>query len=91
MVSVQSSSEIYSISNAFVIEVGGETAGIVARDGRGFRFYAATQAFDALDGRMFAAPGDAERAARRHANAKIARRAGMLSEPPWSAPRHFVD
>ena len=91
MVSVQSPSELHSMSNAYVIEVGGETAGIVARDGLGFRFYAATPTFDGLDGRLFTAPGDAERAARRHANAKFAKRAGMLSAPPWIAPRHFAD
>ncbi len=39
-------------------------AGIVVRDGRGFRFFAATEAFNSLEGRIFKSPKAAERAAR---------------------------
>jgi hypothetical protein len=39
-------------------------AGIVVRDEGGFRFYAATRAFDALEGRVFKNPKSAEQAAR---------------------------
>lgn len=53
--------------DAFVIEADGETAGIVVRLDRGFRFYAATHAFVALEGRSFRRPRDAQRAARAHA------------------------
>lgn len=38
-------------------------AGIVVRDERGFRFFAATRAFDALEGRLFKNPKAAEEAA----------------------------
>ena len=52
------------MGHAYVIEVAGEPAGIVARDGRGFRFHAASHAFRSLEGRAFRRPSDAERAAR---------------------------
>jgi hypothetical protein len=41
-------------------------AGIVVRDGRGFRFFAATDAFSRLEGQLFASPKAAEEAAVRH-------------------------
>ncbi|MDJ1158159.1 hypothetical protein QNA08_07930 [Chelatococcus sp. SYSU_G07232] len=53
-------------SDAYVIEVAGRTAGIVARGERGFHFFAASRTFDALDGRVFRRPNDAERAVARH-------------------------
>jgi hypothetical protein len=40
-------------------------AGIVVRDGRGFRFFAATHAFNPLEGQLFKNPRAAERAALR--------------------------
>jgi hypothetical protein len=40
-------------------------AGLVVRDGRGFRFFAATAAFDRLEGRLFDTPRAAQRAALR--------------------------
>lgn len=52
------------MSDAYVIEVAGEPAGIVARLGKGFAFYAARQPFHRLEARTFASPGAAERAAR---------------------------
>jgi hypothetical protein len=53
-------------STSYVIEIGEEAAGIVAPDGRGFRFYAAMRACSALEGAFFASPRQAEAAARRH-------------------------
>jgi hypothetical protein len=41
-------------------------AGIVVRDGRGFRFFAATHAFNPLEGHLFRSPKEAEKAALRH-------------------------
>lgn len=54
------------MSNAFVIEVGDQTVGIVVRqDGdRGFRFHSALRSVDALEGQVFATPRAAEAAAR---------------------------
>jgi hypothetical protein len=40
-------------------------AGIVVRDGRGFRFFAATHAFNPLEGHLFKNPREAEKAALR--------------------------
>jgi len=50
--------------NAYIIEVHNRTAGIVARDQRGFRFFSAERTFDSLEGREFRSARDAERAAR---------------------------
>jgi hypothetical protein len=41
-------------------------AGVVVRDGHGFRFFAATPAFDRLEGQLFNNPRAAQRAALRH-------------------------
>ena len=50
--------------NAYVIEVAGSAAGIVTRDGRGFRFHAAKRLFNVIDGQLFRGPTHAEKAAR---------------------------
>lgn len=52
------------MSSACIIEIAGASAGIVAADANGFRFHAALHQFNALDGRIFSRPCDAERAAR---------------------------
>jgi len=41
-------------------------AGLVVRDNGGFRFFAASRAFDRLDGQLFASARAAERAAALH-------------------------
>jgi hypothetical protein len=51
------------MSSTYIIETRKGAAGIVVRDGRGFRFFAARRAFDGLDGRLFATPRAAEKAA----------------------------
>jgi hypothetical protein len=53
--------EIRSKSLGIMVE-----AGIVVRDGHRFRFYAATHAFNSLEGRLFKSPKAAEAAALRH-------------------------
>jgi hypothetical protein len=55
------------MSQAYVIEVHSKTAGIVVRDGREFCFFAATHEFNALEGRVFPSPKEAEKAILRHA------------------------
>ena len=52
--------------DAYVIQVSGRTAGIVARDGRdlSFNFFAASHIFEAMEGQSFADPLAAERTAR---------------------------
>jgi hypothetical protein len=52
------------MSNAYSIEVGSRTAGIVAKDERGYRFFSSDRIFDSLEGREFRSARDAERAAR---------------------------
>ncbi len=53
--------------DAYIIEVSGRTAGIVARDSRddAFNFFAAARDFDSLEGQRFPDPSAAESAARR--------------------------
>jgi hypothetical protein len=55
------------MSDAYIIQVSGSTAGIVTRDryGRGFSFFAATPRFNIMEGRHFSDPSEAERAARK--------------------------
>jgi hypothetical protein len=48
---------------AYIIEVESRTAGIVAKDERGYRFYSSDRIFDGLEGRQFRSARDAERAA----------------------------
>jgi hypothetical protein len=53
------------MSDSYVIEVGSQQAGIVVRDPGGYRFFAASQLFRQLEGRLFRTARDAERAAAR--------------------------
>ncbi len=53
-----------SDANAYVIEIGEETAGIVAAEKRGFRFYSSDNAYAPLEGALFNTPRAAEFAAR---------------------------
>ncbi|HYD32063.1 MAG TPA: hypothetical protein VEB64_14575 [Azospirillaceae bacterium] len=57
--------------SAFIIEVHGNAAGIVVRDGSGFRFFASHHQFQALEGRVFGTPHKAERAALTLAQARL--------------------
>jgi hypothetical protein len=52
--------------DAYVIEVSGRTAGIVARDSQSnsFKFFSAAPRFNAIEGQRFSDPLAAERAAR---------------------------
>jgi hypothetical protein len=54
------------MSKAFVIEVRSRAAGIVVHDGRRYRFYAAADEFNGLEGRDFRSPNDAQKAAMGH-------------------------
>jgi hypothetical protein len=58
---------INRMTHAYVIQIAGRTAGIVARDhaDQAFRFFASNQTFLPLEGVLFAEPEKAERAARR--------------------------
>jgi hypothetical protein len=52
------------MSQAYIIEVESRTAGIVAKDEHGYRFFSSDRLFDGLEGRQFRSARDAERAAR---------------------------
>jgi hypothetical protein len=64
------------MSSAFIIEVRSRAAGIVVRDGRQYRFFAASHDFNGLEGRDFRSPSDAQKAAQRHAAELGSRRHG---------------
>jgi hypothetical protein len=51
--------------DSYIIEVDSQTAGIVVRDREGYRFFASSHQFNALEGRIFRNAREAERAARR--------------------------
>jgi hypothetical protein len=61
-------------SDAYIIEVRGHAAGIVARDGRTFRFHASDHRFNPIDGMAFASPRAAEKAAQDQLGAQAKRR-----------------
>jgi hypothetical protein len=51
------------MSDTYIIEVSSQAAGIVVRDRGGFRFFAASHRFNALEGQVFRNAREAERAA----------------------------
>ena len=53
-----------AMPKAYIIEIHDRTAGIIARDEGGFRFFSSERLFDSLEGRQFRSARDAERAAR---------------------------
>jgi len=55
------------MSNARIIEVEGEEAGIVVGDGHGFQFFAAARPYYALEGARFGSSSDAQKAISRFA------------------------
>lgn len=50
------------MSNAIIIEIAGEPAGIVTADGNGFAFFAAAKPYYALDSQSFRSIRQAEKA-----------------------------
>lgn len=52
------------MTDAFIVEVNDEAAGIVVRTGRDYFFYASDQRYASLEGSAFSSPLKAERAAR---------------------------
>jgi len=53
------------MSDSYIIEVDSASAGIVVRNPEGFRFFAASDRFNRLEGRVFRNAREAERAAKR--------------------------
>ena len=56
------------MSDTYIIEIRSQAAGIVVRNPEGYRFFAASHRFNALEGRLFRNAREAERAATRLAN-----------------------
>lgn len=54
--------------DTYIIEVGSQPAGIVVRDREGYRFFAASNRFNRLEGQVFRNAREAERAALRLAH-----------------------
>ncbi|CAL75773.1 conserved hypothetical protein [Bradyrhizobium sp. ORS 278] len=59
------------MSDTYIIEVGSQAAGIVVRDRGGFRFFAASHRFNALEGQVFRNAREAERAALRIVSSEL--------------------
>ena len=59
------------MSDSYIIEVSSQAAGIVVRDVRGYRFFAAAKPFFQLEGRLFRHVIDAQRAAMQLANSDL--------------------
>jgi len=53
------------MSEPYIVEIWGEAAGIVLKEGNAFRFHALARPFFALDGTQFMTPGHARLAAAR--------------------------
>ena len=51
------------MSDRYIIEVNSQPAGVVVRNAEGFRFFAASQRFDRMEGKLFRNANEAERAA----------------------------
>ena len=51
------------MSDSYIIEVSSQPAGIVVRNPKGFRFFAASQRFHRMEGQLFRNAREAERAA----------------------------
>jgi hypothetical protein len=53
------------MSDRYIIEVNSQAAGVIVRNPEGFRFFAASQRFDRMEGKLFRNAREAERAAQR--------------------------
>ncbi|UZE48863.1 hypothetical protein ONR75_29690 [Rhodopseudomonas sp. P2A-2r] len=51
------------MSDTYIIEVSSQAAGIVVRNPEGYRFFAASHRFNAMEGQLFRNAREAERAA----------------------------
>jgi hypothetical protein len=59
------------MSDNFIIEISSQAAGIVVRNDEGYRFFAASHRFNAMEGQLFRSANEAERAALRIARGDV--------------------
>jgi len=59
------------MSDTFIIEISSQAAGIVVRNADGYRFFAASHRFNAMEGQLFRSANEAERAALRLAKGEM--------------------
>jgi len=59
------------MSDNFIIEIQSQAVGIVVRNPDGYRFFAASPRFNAMEGQLFRSADEAERAALRIANGDV--------------------
>jgi hypothetical protein len=59
------------MSDNFIIEISSQAAGIVVRSDEGYRFFAASHRFNAMEGQLFRSANEAERAALRIARGEV--------------------
>jgi hypothetical protein len=76
------------MSDAYIIEVGSQAAGIAVRDTDGFRFFASSHRFNPMEGQLFRNAREAERAAFRFLSGRAPQAkadAGRESaDAPWA-------
>ncbi|HEY3891056.1 MAG TPA: hypothetical protein VGM00_03765 [Bradyrhizobium sp.] len=65
--------------DTYIIEVGSQPAGIVVRNPKGFRFFAASQRFHRMEGQLFRNAREAERAAFQIEKSRIAPVIAMMT------------
>ena len=75
--------------SGYVIELRGEAAGLVVKDGNGFRFYAAEKNFTALERILYRSPAEAEDACRKIAFPGRMPRPQLQDNPPSLADRYI--
>jgi hypothetical protein len=56
------------MSDRYIIEVNSQAAGVIVRSPEGFRFFAASQRFGRMEGKLYRNASEAERAALRLLN-----------------------
>jgi len=59
-----------AMSDSYIIEVRSEPAGIIVRDRGGFRFFAASEEFQCMEGQYFRSAREAEREALAHSKSR---------------------
>lgn len=67
----------------YVIELGGEAAGLVVKEDKHFRFYAAEKRFSSLERTTYRSPAEAENACRRVEQAAFRRHKQQRATPDY--------